>query len=238
MRARSAGTTAWASRPGRPSLLKRRDLAAGFVDELTAELDEDYGVGAEGGCPDLEPLPAISMEGGFSAWTAEDLARLQRDRDAQAEARREAFERNLPAERCLCLQGTLATVTTWVDDGIEEQIETQRDRLDGWSQTEIETTIMLTGVPRPVSLDAVRAAIEDWRRRRHDDWTGGDPNAQWGDGGTPFGWNDYRYRPSSQRMAIPTERPLLSGLRWAVPGPELYQRRVAFGPWASADGST
>ena len=152
------------------SLIERRDLATSFAADLAAELQE-HGASEHAGCPELEELPGIDT-GGFSAWGAEARARVQRERDAQAQARREAFERNLPAERCLCLQGTLAAVRAWIDADIEEEIATQQDLLDGWSQTELEAAIMLTGVPRPVSMDSVREAIEDWRARRHEDWTG------------------------------------------------------------------
>ena len=190
-------------------MTQRVELYETFEAELLAELREEYGATAEGGCPEVEALPGIgSMTGGRGS-REEYQQRLERE----AQARREVFLRNLPGERCLCLQETLPHVRRALERSDLDQFAEVREEIAAMSDEALTQRVALGGLPAADGFppDVAQDRIDSWKARRHEDWIG-DAEA-WGDE-EPFGWQDFNYQPraSSARIVLSTDRPLLTGL--------------------------
>ncbi len=185
-------------------------LYEAFETELLAELRSEYGTDAEGGCPELRTLPAVSRRG-FS------LSRDQSERDNQrianeTAARTEAWVENIPGEHCTCVQETLRNVRTRRERIDLAQFDEAREQIAEISDEALTQRIAFTGLPEPgFSPDAARNRIAEWNTRRHEDWRGG-PD-RWNENETRHGWEDYRYEARGTTLPE-TDRPLLTTLRW------------------------
>ena len=191
------------------AMAKQVELYEAFEAELVAELRDEYGATTEDGCPDLQPLP------GVGSMTPIDALDEYQDRiNAEAQARLETFLENLPAERCICLQGTLPGVRQAIEEFDLDRFRRARDTIAEMSDEALTQRVALRGLPDADAFpaDVVEKRIQAWKARRHEDWVG-DRDA-WGDV-EPYGWNDYRWRvlASPMNVVLATEGSLLTGLR-------------------------
>jgi hypothetical protein len=192
-------------------MAERAEVFESFEAELAAELRDEYGATAEEGCPEMEPLPTSGSAAlSLGLPSDEEMA----EREAQATAREEAFERNLPGERCRCLQGTIAVVRTAIEQSGLQGFAEEREAIASISDEALTQRIAIVGLPATDVrwAEEARERVSDWKRRRHDDWT--DSPSAWGDDQEPFGWENFNLRVSRRRYNAQSERPVLRDLRW------------------------
>lgn len=134
--------------------------------------------------------------------------------NAEEQARLDTFLENLPAERCICLQGTLQRVRQAIEESDLDQFRRARETIAEISDEALTQRVALGGLPDADAFpaDVVEERIQAWKARRHEDWVGN--RDAWGDI-EPYGWNDYRWRvqASPMNVVLPTEGSLLTGLR-------------------------
>ena len=195
------------------AMAERAELYETFEAELVAELRDEYGATADDGCPEMEPLPRVGSARLSLLATEAESEEHRQMLEAEAAARGEAFQRNLPGEICRCLQGTLPHVRRALEQSDLQRFADEREAIAAISDEAVTQRVALGGLP-PTDVswaDDAREGIAEWQARRHEDWTE-NPDA-WEDGQQPFGWQNFNYRPAARRN-LATDSSILTGLRW------------------------
>ena len=154
---------------------KREDDAArqvevfeAFDGELTAELMAEWQATPDGGCPVVEALPSMPLRTpGEIFLPAEEQRALQRARDEAQQALIQAYDRNVPAYHCDCIQKTLVKVRDAIEQRGPSQFETEREELDLLTEAELLSIAPLVrGRTDQFATDATRY-VDAWNTRRH-----------------------------------------------------------------------
>ncbi|MCY3819225.1 MAG: hypothetical protein OXH52_07670 [Gammaproteobacteria bacterium] len=185
-------------------------LYEGFENELMAELRDEYGAGADSGCPEIQSLPAVRRVG-FAVTVAQQREWVERAETERA-ARTEAWLGSIPAEHCNCIQETLHNVRGRRESIDLGRFDEAREEIAEISDEALTQRIAFTGVPEPgFSPEAARNRITNWNERRREDWRGSPES--WNDSETAHGWEDYRYEARGD-MLPESDRPILTNLQW------------------------
>ena len=140
-----------------------------FDTELTEELMAEWGVTPEGGCPELEDLPAVGMGLSMSLISGTASAADRERREETRRARQEAWVRNVPAHQCRCLQGTILNVRNaaagLADPG---RFDEEREQLAELTEEELPLAApMLRGTADQYSAERGQARVERWESQRY-----------------------------------------------------------------------
>ena len=189
---------------------EQASLYADFEAELVDELEATYGAEAEGGCPPLNVLPAVTNG---------------EEREAEAAALVSAWRERLPAEHCLCLQSTARRVRAAIEEINLDQFDAERERLNEMSNEELARFVAFRGFPAAdeFKTETAEERIATWKTRRHDDWRvhpewRGDVDA-WEVDETRHGWEEIDdYHIPATGHIRETERHLLSRIEWRYDG--------------------
>lgn len=192
-------------------------LYEAFETELLTELRNEYGADVDGGCPELQTLPAVRMrDSGLGLlWNRRALQQLDEQEDQRIAnenaARTEAWSRNIPAEHCRCIQETVRNVRARRDTIDLTQFGGVREELAQTSDEVLAQRIAFGGIPEPgFSPELARIRIADWTGRRYEDWRNV-RGRRWEPDETSHGWEDYRYAARGGTVLVPeTDQPLLT----------------------------
>ena len=177
---------------------ERAEIYESFEMELVAELAEVYGATAEDGCPQIEALPPVTRVRRTHAYSSQRQRQQEQQdlerRPLQAQARREAWERNVPGEHCRCLQGTIANVRSAIDEIDPAGFDEERARIADMSDEALAYLAASGGGPSANRLlpGVARERVAAWKTHRYEDWRG--DADRWRESEERHGWEQYEPR--------------------------------------------
>lgn len=143
---------------------------AAFEAELAEELMAEWGATPDDGCPELETVPPGPGLRFLMSVIAGTASRAERERGLEAQrARQTAWVRNVPGQRCRCLQGTIVNVRR-VAAGLGDPGGFEEERAELAALTEDELLLAaptLRGSAEQYSGERARERVERWAARRY-----------------------------------------------------------------------